>query len=353
MMLPVIFVMPLVQLIILLHAATLEMKQIELFVVDKDLSSTSRRLVENFKRSPFYILKDYSTSIEEAEQELRRGNVDIILHIPSGFERAMVRESSVKIQILIDAINGISAGLINGYTQAIIAGFNQKIISEWIGTTGTNHFQNIELTYSLWYNPRLNYKIFMLPALMVLLITIIGMFLSALNLVREKELGTLEQINVTPIRKYQFIVGKLVPFWIIALFELAFLMVIGKLFFNLPVLGSVGLLFGFASVYLLVVMGAGLFISTISQTQQQVMFVSFFFMILFILMSGIFTPVETMPDWAQKINIINPLAYFMRVIRMVILKGSGFSDILKEFISLSVFAFIILSLAVWRYRKTT
>ena len=353
MMLPVIFVMPLVQLIILLHAATLEMKQIELFVVDKDLSSTSRRLVENFKRSPFYILKDYSTSIEEAEQELRRGNVDIILHIPSGFERAMVRESSVKIQILIDAINGISAGLINGYTQAIIAGFNQKIISEWIGTTGTNHFQNIELTYSLWYNPRLNYKIFMLPALMVLLITIIGMFLSALNLVREKELGTLEQINVTPIRKYQFIVGKLVPFWIIALFELAFLMVIGKLFFNLPVLGSVGLLFGFASVYLLVVMGAGLFISTVSQTQQQVMFVSFFFMILFILMSGIFTPVETMPHWAQKINIFNPLAYFMRVIRMVILKGSGFSDILKEFISLFVFAFIILSLAVWRYRKTT
>ncbi len=353
MMLPVIFVMPLVQLIILLHAATLEMKQIELFVVDKDLSSTSRRLVENFKHSPFYILKDYSTSIEEAEQELRRGNVDIILHIPSGFERAMVRESSVKIQILIDAINGISAGLINGYTQAIIAGFNQKIISEWIGTTGTNHFQNIELTYSLWYNPRLNYKIFMLPALMVVLITIIGMFLSALNLVREKELGTLEQINVTPIRKYQFIIGKLVPFWIIALFELAFLMVIGILFFNLPVLGNVGLLFGFASVYLLVVMGAGLFISTVSQTQQQVMFVSFFFMILFILMSGIFTPVETMPDWAQKINIINPLAYFMRVIRMVILKGSGFSDISKEFISLSVYAIIVFSLAVWRYRKTT
>ena len=130
-------------------------------------------------------------------------------------------------------------------------------------------------------------------------------------------------------------------------------MVIGKLFFNLPVLGSVGLLFGFASVYLLVVMGIGLFISTISQTQQQVMFVSFFFMILFILMSGIFTPVETMPDWAQKINIINPLAYFMRVIRMVILKGSGFSDILREFISLSVFSVIIFSLAVWRYRKTT
>lgn len=191
----------------------------------------------------------------------------------------------------------------------------------------------------------------MLPGVLVILVTIIGMFLSSVNLVREKEMGTIEQINVTPIRKYQFIIGKLIPFWVIALFELSFGLLIGKWFFYVPIEGSLALLFGFTSVYLLVVMGIGLFISTMSSTQQQVMFLTFFFLVTFIMMSGIFTPTESMPDWAQRVNIINPLAYFMRVIRMVLLKGSGFTDISKEFISLGIYAVIILSLATWRYRK--
>ncbi len=193
----------------------------------------------------------------------------------------------------------------------------------------------------------------MLPGILVILVTIIGMFLTALNLVREKELGTSEQINVTPIRKYHFILGKLFPFWVIALFELAFGLTIGRLFFHLPVLGSVGLLFLYASVYLLVVLGIGLFISTLASSQQQVMFLSFFFMLTFILMSGIFTPVESMPLWAQRINIINPFAYFMKVIRMILLKGSGFADIQRDFYSLIIYASVILSLAVWRYRKVS
>jgi ABC-2 type transport system permease protein len=191
----------------------------------------------------------------------------------------------------------------------------------------------------------------MLPGILVVLVTLIGMFLTAINLVREKEMGTIEQINVTPIHKYQFIAGKLIPFWCIALVELGIGLTIGKVFFHLPIIGNVALLFGFASVYLLAVMGIGLFLSTVSSTQQQVMFLAFFFMITFILMSGIFTPVETMPDWAQTVNMINPFAYFMRVIRMVILKGSGFHDIRMEFGAMFIYALVILSLAVWRYRK--
>lgn len=191
----------------------------------------------------------------------------------------------------------------------------------------------------------------MLPGILVILITIIGMFLSALNLVREKEMGTTEQINVTPIKKYQFIIGKLLPFWIIALFELTLGLVIGYYFFDVPVLGNISTLLLFASIYLFAVLGVGLFISTIASTQQQLMFVSFFFMLTFILMSGIFTPVESMPAWAQKINIINPFSYFIRVIRMILLKGSGLIDISREIVSMSVYALIALSFSIWRYRK--
>ena len=275
-----------------------------------------------------------------------------MLVIPSEFEQNLFRKESPKVQFLIDAINGTAAGLINAYTTAIINGFSKEMIPE-IASPGDRSPLSLNINYSLWYNPQMNYKIYMLPALMVILVTIIGMFLSALNMVREKELGTIEQINVTPIRKHHFIIGKLIPFWFIALVELGVLLVVGKIFFHLPTIGSIGLLYLFASLYLLAVMGVSLFMSTISQNQQQVMFMAFFFVIIFVMMGGIFTPVETMPDWAQKINMINPIAYFIRVVRMILLKGSTITDILPELKSLLVYSVIIISLAVWRYRKTT
>jgi len=354
-MLPVIFIVPLVQLIILVNAATLEMKRINLYVVDKDLSSTSRQMVNKFKASPFFVIKKSSFQLEDAESELKKDHVDVIIHIPSNFERNLVRENRAKIQVIINAINGAAGGIENAYIANIVSGFNKAVITDWIGvpSRGTIAAPSISISSSFWYNPQLNYKTFMVPAVLVLLVTIIGMFLSALNLVREKELGTIEQINVTPIKKYQFIAGKLIPFWIIALFELGFGLSVGKLLFDIPIVGNIPLLFAVAGIYLLVVLGIGLFISTVTDTQQQTMFVSFFFMIVFVMMSGTFTPVESMPDWAQILNHINPVSYFMRVIRMILLKGSGFKDILKEIIALSVYAWIILTLAVWRYRKVT
>jgi len=170
-------------------------------------------------------------------------------------------------------------------------------------------------------------------------------------MVREKEMGTIEQINVTPIRKYQFIIGKLVPFWIIALFELAFGLGLGKVLFNIPIEGSLLLLFAFAALYLVAVLGMGLLISTLSQTQQQAQFLNFFIMVTFVMMSGIFTPAESMPHWAQDLNYINPMAYFMRVIRMILLKGSTFRDITGDFLGISAMALVLLALATWRYRK--
>jgi ABC-2 type transport system permease protein len=349
-MLPIIFVVPVVQLVVLVFAATLEMKNIEMVVVDKDLSDLSRRMVGAFEASPFFKIKDFSFSIEEGEDMLQANEADIVLHIPEGFERSLNRENVARVQVLADAVNATTAGLSNAYATAVIMDFNERILVERLGPV-SGPLLKVRVRYSFWYNPDLNYKIFMLPGILVILVTMIGMILTGLNLVREKELGTAEQINVTPIRKYQFIVGKLVPFWIIALLELSFGLFIGKILFNLPTVGSLPLLFLFASVYLLVAMSIGLFLSAISNSQIQVMFLIFFFFVTFILMSGIFTPAESMPDWAIKVNTLNPLAYFIRVIRMILLKGSGFSDISREFYALGTYAIIMLFLATWRYRK--
>ena len=352
-LLPLVIVMPLVQLIILVNAATMEMKSINMYVVDKDLSSTSRQLINKFTGSPFFVIKNSSFSIDNAEEKLKRDRVDVILIMPEQFERDLVRNNTAKVQVIINAINGTAGEIEYNYVLNTINDYNKTVTLKWGGipSQGVVLASTVSITNSYWYNPQLDYKTFMVPGILVLLVTLIGLLLTALNLVREKELGTIEQINVTPIRKYQFIVGKLLPFWIIALLELAFGLSVGKFLFNIPMIGSIGLVFFVASIYLLVILGIGLFISTLADTQQQAMFVAFFFMIVFLMMSGLFTPIESMPDWAQKVNVINPIAYFIRVIRMILLKGSGIYDIIRELAALVIYACIMLSLAVWRYRK--
>jgi ABC-2 type transport system permease protein len=351
-LLPMIIVVPVIQLVILVHAANLEMKNIRVTVVDLDGSPTSRRLVNKFSGSPFFQISHYTFSLEEAEDDLKANHANMILHIPHDFERKLIRENHSELQILINAINATAAGLTNAYALSVVGDFNLKDLQETSGTGKQAGIRKIIVSHRFWYNPELNYKTFMFPGILVLLVTMIGMILTALNLVREKEIGTAEQINVTPIRKYQFIMGKLLPFWVLALAELSIGLLIGRIFFRVPVTGSYLLLLLFASLYLLAVMGIGLFISTVSRTQIQVMFVAFFFMITFIMMSGIFTPAESMPDWAIRLNFINPVAYFMRVIRMILLKGSEMGDIIREVIYLGAYAVVVLSLAVVRYRKT-
>jgi ABC-2 type transport system permease protein len=351
-MLPIIFVLPFVQLLILANAATLDMKNIKLIIIDKDISAVSRKISDKFIHSPFFTLIKTGFSTEDAGNQMLINATDMILVIPEGFERKLYSEGKASLQVQIDAINGMTAGLINGYTTQIINGFNSELLNEsGRNTLAVVNFKNLNISYNFWYNSELNFKYYMVPGIMVILLTIISMFLASLNLVREKEMGTIEQINVTPIRKYQFIIGKLVPFWIIALFELAFGLSIGRLLFSIPIEGSLLLLFAFASVYLIAVLGIGLLISTLSQTQQQAMFLNFFFLLTFIMMSGIFTPAESMPRWAQNLNVINPLAYFMRVIRMILLKGSHFADIRTDFLGITLLAVNLFGLAIWRYRK--
>jgi ABC-2 type transport system permease protein len=288
--------------------------------------------------------------MDRAVESINANSSDAALIIPSKFEIDTRNGNQPSIQLLINSINGAAAGLINGYTMGIINNFmmNELAQQQPMGAQPSR----INIIPQYWFNPELEYSHFMVPGILVILVTIIGMFLTAINLVREKEMGTMEQINVTPIKKYQFILGKLIPFWIIGLVELGFGLFIGWAIFRTPIEGSLLLLFGFAAIYLLMSLGVGLLLSATATSQQQVMFMAFFFMIVFILMSGLFTPAESMPQWAQTFNQINPLYYFMKVIRMVLLKGAGFKDIFTYFMAISALALGTIVLAIGKFKKT-
>lgn len=352
-MLPIIFVMPIIQLIILAYAADFEVKDLKLFWIDKDQSQLSRQLLGKFEGSPYFKLVGADMSREAGEVAMERDEADVVLEIPAGFERDFLAEKKTSLQLTANAIDGVKGGFASAYGQAVIREYYQDYLGEnavrlgWQPPVGGQ----IQIASANWYNPEMDYKTYMVPGILALLVTMIGAFLSSMNIVREKELGTIEQLNVTPIYKVHFIAGKLIPFWCIAIFELAFGLVIAKILYDIPMLGNLFLLFGFASVYLLVVLGIGLFISTVTETQQQAMFISWFILVIFLFLSGLFTAIENMPVWAQKITYINPVRYFIEMLRGLLLKGSGWTDLQQQFYILVVYAFAINGLAVWRYRK--
>ena len=352
-MLPMIFIMPLMQLLVLSNAASFEIKNIKFSYIDSDHSKASRELISKFQASNYFNVIASFSSKKEANLALEKGTVDVILEIPYHFESDLIREQKINLSLSINAIDGAAAGVENVYISQIISNYNQNLKTQLIQYNSGTYVapQNIVTIPSFWYNSTLNYKTFMVPGILVLLVTMLTLFLSSMNIVREKEIGTLEQINVTPIRKYQFVIGKLFPFWILGFVVLTIGLIIAKLVFNVPILGNLALIYFFTGIYLLVILGIGLFISNITETQQQAMFIAWFFMVIFILMSGLFTPIESMPVWAQNITYINPIRYFVEVIRMVMLKGSGLNDVKTQLAVIFGYAFIINGLAVWSYKK--
>ncbi len=347
-----IFGVPIVQMLILVPAITFEIKNVNLAIIDQDMTNESRGLISKLEGSTFFNVSYSTFSEEDANNLLHRNRCNLIINIPSGFGKDIINGKPAGLLASLDAINASTAQLTWAYLNGVIRDYNLDLLSENISTAKIIQQPRIEITNRYWYNEALNYKYYMLPGILVILVTAIGFLLAGLNMVREKEIGTIEQINVTPVRKYQFIVAKMVPFLLIGLIDLALGLFIGKLAFNIPFEGNMILMFAGATIFLIAVLGLALFISTFSGTQQQYMFIAFFFMIIFILMSGIFTPYESMPQWAQDFNRINPVAYLIRINRMVMLKGSALHDISRELYSLSVIAILFTTLAVWRYRKT-
>ncbi|MBN2485464.1 MAG: ABC transporter permease [Bacteroidales bacterium] len=346
-----IIAMPIVQMLILVYAATFEIKNVDLLIVDRDSSPASVDLSGNFFASRFFHVSVTDPGDKHIKEILDKGKADVVLIIPEGFEKSFHRNNKPALQLIIDAVNGSAGQLMLGYCSSIIMDFNKEIVIKEFGIAEKTA-PAIDISSRFWFNPYLNYKIFMAPGILVILVTAIGWFMTGMNLVKEKENGTIEQLNVTPIKKYQFILGKLIPFLIIGLIDLAFGLILARIFFKVPFEGSIFTLFVFATIYLVAVLGIGLFISTVSNTQQQVLFVSFFFLMVFVIMSGLFTSVENMPEWGRAINHLNPLSYFSRVIRMVLLKGSGLNDIRNDILIITGFALATNLLAVWRYKKT-
>ncbi|MBK5278561.1 MAG: ABC transporter permease [Bacteroidia bacterium] len=347
----IIFMMPAVQLLILPLAADYEIKNVNICVVDFDHSTYSTRLVNKIKASGYFNLVDYTESYDKALDYVEHDQADLLLQIPPLFERQLIKEDNASLFMVLNAINGVKANLGGAYLRSIINDFNSDVRLEWIQLPRLNPQPMIQVSSINWFNPQMNYQIFMVPGILVILVTMVGSFLAALNIVKEKEVGTIEQINVTPIHKYVFILGKLIPFWILGLVILTIGLILSRIFYGINPVGNVLTIYVFAAIYLMGILGLGLLVSTYSQTQQQAMLISFFLMMIFILLGGLYTSIDSMPMWAQIFTKFNPVTYFIDVMRMVVLKGSSLYDIRFHLLAAAAFGVVLNSWAVINYKK--
>jgi ABC-2 type transport system permease protein len=355
-MLPLILVMPVFQTLLLSFAANYEVKNLSLTILDHDKSVASRELVSKFTASGYFKINVVTESYREAQRQMAMDSSDLALEIPVDFERTFVREGKATVGITVNAVNAQKAGIASAYAGGIVRDFNQAMISRWLPLLSTAEITastggNIQITYSNWYNPHLDYKSFMVPGILGEIVALIICFLTALNIVRERETGTIEQLNVTPIKKWQFILGKLLPFWMLSLVMMTVGLIAGWLVFRIPIEGDISLIFLYTLTFAPCAMGLGFLISNFAETQQQAMFSAWFFMLIFILMCGLFTPTDSMPEWAQWLNVLNPIHYFVDFMRLVMLKGADFAAIRQNYFSVLTYAVVVNGLAVWTYRK--
>ena len=350
-MLPMLTILPIIQLVVLSFAADFEFRNLKLAVLDQDHSENSRKLISKFTSSGYFKLGGNFFSVNGAMEEMERDHADIVLVIPHGFDRALTLSQPVRVQLLVNAVNSQKAGIAANYSQQVISLVNKDLISS-VPVNPALVSAKLEIRESFWYNSLLNYKTFMVPGILAILVTMLTAFLSAMNIIREKELGTMEQLNVTPLKRYEFILGKLIPYWFIGMFMLGFGLTVAYILFGITVAGSTFLLFGFCAIYLVAVLGIGMLISSITETQQQAMFLTWFFFVIFILLSGLFTPIDNIPQWAKALNMINPLQYFVELMRRIMLKGANWNEIAPFYGIMVIFAIISNSLAILSLRKT-
>jgi ABC-2 type transport system permease protein len=352
--LAMMFAVPTIQLIVIPQAMNLDIKNINISIVDNDHSTYSQKLIAKLGSSGYFIMISADNSHQQALKHIENGSSDLVMEIPAGFERNLVREGSQKIGISVDAINGAKASIGGAYLNSVIADFDANLeINQISVPEKLNPYGFLDITYSNWYNPLAEYKFYIVPGVLVLLLTLIGGFMSALNIVREKEVGTIEQINVTPIKKWEFILGKLIPFWIIGIIVFTVGLLVCWAVYGIISVGSLALLYSIAGIYLIALLGFGLLISTYSNSQVQAMFIAFFFILIFVLMSGLFTSVESMPNWARVISNLTPVTHFIKIVRMIMLKGSSFSDIKTELGYIVAFGAVMNGWAIRNYKKTS
>ena len=352
--LPVVFVLlPFGMINIIPRAATQEVKDLKVTVIDNDRSTLSSRLIHKLSASSYFTLVNILPTFGQAMGDMEAGDADFILEIEPDFERDLIVEGRAQVMISANAVNSVKAGLGSSYLSQIIAGYSEELKEENSFQQSVAGYSGFDVSCRYLYNSDLDYQAFMVPGLIAMLLILIVGFLPALNIVGEKEKGTIDQINVTPVGRFDFIFSKLVPYWCVGLFILTYSMFLAWKIYDLSPAGNIWLIYLFSSLFILLVSCLGLIVSNYSDTTQQAALVMFFFLVIFILMSGLLTPVAGMPEWAKVITRINPLRYFIETMRMLYLKGSSFADLMSHFRALVIYTVVVWGWAIFSYRKTS
>jgi ABC-2 type transport system permease protein len=350
----IIFIAPVIQLVLLGYAANLDINNVKTVVYDQDKTVTSRDFIEKFQSSGYFSVDHYVDNYEQITNLINKGTDLWALVIPKDFEKKVERGQQVSVQALFDGSDGNKASIAFGYVTGVVSSYSQKILLDAQNKSG----RKMQLTASVdpeirvWYNPDLKTRVFMLPGIMGLILTIITTTLMAMAIVKEREIGTLEQIIVTPIKSWQLIIGKTIPFIVFGFIDVLVVMAVMVFWFGIGIRGDFFFLIGASFIYILSSLGLGLFISTISKTQQQAMMVAMFGILLPMnFLSGFAFPIDNMPGWIQTVTYLIPLRYYITILRGVILKGDGFFQLIPETAALLGIGILILVASSLRFRK--
>ncbi len=350
----VLFAPPIIQMLVFGHAATFEIYHVPTVVLDLDHSQESRELVSRFTSSPYFDVQRHLTDYRELGDLIDRGQATVGLEINAGFAQNLRKGQTAPLQVIVDATNSNTALIASGYVNQIALGFAeeyQQDRSYRISPQMIDKLPSVQLEPRPWYNPDLRSRWFFIPGIVGSLTLVLVVNLTAFAVVREREIGTLEQIMVTPIRPAEFILGKTLPFFLIGLFDVSLIATLGTLWFQVPFRGQIAVLFIGAILFLLCMLGVGLLISTVSSTQQQAMVTAFFFIMPAITFSGFGFPISTMPHWLQYLTYLSPLRYFLIVLRGTYLKGVGLDILWPQMAAMAALGTGLLSVAILRFHR--
>ena len=345
----IVIIAPIIQLTMLGYAATTDVRDVPMVVVDQDRTSDSRALVSRFEASDNFVVVDSLTSIAQVDRYLDSGRAWMALAIPPDYGERVRAGQPTALQVVADGTDANSTNVALGYAGSLVASYGRELAAAVHGTAAT---PLVTAEVRVWFNPELESRYFMIPGILALLLLVITTNLSSMAIVREREVGTLEQLNVTPIARWELIAGKLLPYGLIGMIDVLLVVAVAVLWFEVPLRGSFLLLMAMCLVYLLTTLGLGLFVSTVSATQQQAMMTaSFFFLIPMVFLSGFVFPIENMPAWIQPVTYLIPLRYFLVILRGIFLKGIGLETLWPQALALLAWGIGILTLAVLRSSK--
>ena len=353
----VVIVAPILQLTLLGYAATTDVRDVPVVVADGDRSSSSRELIARFDGSPNFTVLDVVSTVNDVEPYLERGRAWLALSIPAGYGVQVARRIPVTLQVIADGSDSNSTTVALGYATSLIGGYAQELVEARVAAAPpaeepVRRAGSIEPRIRIWFNPQLESRHFMIPGVLALVLLVVTANLASMAIVREKELGTLEQLNVTPLRRWELIAGKLLPYGSIAMVDVLLVVAVAVFWFEVPLRGSFALLLAMSLLYVVCTLALGLFISTISETQQQAMMTAtFFFLTPMIYLSGFIFPIENMPQVIQAVTYLIPLRYFLVIVRGIFLKGIGLDLLWPQAAALAAWGSIVLALAVSRSRK--